>query len=100
MTGLASIAIPMMGRLGRAAFRMSTNICRPGIGRYSCAQVCLKYRHISLRVSPVSVHFAPAAQTSTTGDRKSGEEGKSVSVRVDIGGRRTLKKKNNTQTGT
>src|SRR3546814_19971097 len=31
-------------------------------------------------------------------DRKSAVEGKSVSVRVDLGGRRILKKRNNTQT--
>src|SRR3546814_14345980 len=44
------------------------------------------------------VHFFgftgdPAAQTTTQGDRKSVVKGKSVSVRVSLGGRRIIKKK-------
>src|SRR3546814_13720487 len=38
-------------------------------------------------------HFAPAAMEQA--DRKSVVEGKSVSVRVDLGGRRIIKKKHN-----
>jgi hypothetical protein len=34
ITGLASIAIPITGRFGRAALRISSGSCRPGIDRY------------------------------------------------------------------
>src|SRR3546814_14601297 len=40
-------------------------------------------------------HFVPAFEKGMAEDRKSVVEGKSVSVRVDLGGRRILKKKNN-----
>src|SRR3546814_13064136 len=44
--------------------------------------------------------LAPAATRNRPSDRKSVEEGKRVSVRVDLGGRRLLKKTKNTTNGT
>src|SRR3546814_13118393 len=41
-----------------------------------------------------SVHARARCERAFGADRKSGVEGKSVSVRVDLGGRRILKKKN------
>src|SRR3546814_13281734 len=50
---------------------------------------------------PASVLCASMQARSTrpaTGDRKSVVKGKSVSVRVDLGGRRIIKKKNDSET--
>ena len=52
---------------GRAALRISSAICRPGVERYSNDQVWRKYRQMSIRRSPVTLHFASSSQTSITG---------------------------------
>src|SRR3546814_18697248 len=51
-----------------------------------------------LMASPFSTHFSssPTLRSIQSLDRKSVVEGKSVSVRVDLGGRRLINKKNTT----
>src|SRR3546814_15886315 len=57
-----------------------------GIGKHDIA---------AIGVQPAAVHRL-AFLTAIAGDRKSVVEGKRVSVRVDLGGRRILKKKTKT----
>jgi len=75
MTGLREHGgIPIMGRLGRAAFRTRIIICRPGTDRYSCAQV---WREVAPNIckgeAGIRGNFAPASHTSTTGSIDGGE---------------------------
>src|SRR3546814_16090890 len=64
---------------------------RPGDGRRIWAR--------ALPERPSSPARSRSRRAARRGDRKSVVEGKSVSVRVDLGGRRILKtKKNNTRT--
>src|SRR3546814_11342586 len=54
---------------------------------------CLWCRHDSYVPAPECGDATPRDCANGPADRKSVVEGKSVSVRVDIGGRRTIKKK-------
>src|SRR3546814_14320137 len=67
----------------------------------ACNQACLDHvfqnRRASCLVNPRACHETELEYTPTNADRKSVVEGKSVSVRVDLGGRRIIKKKKNNQ---
>src|SRR3546814_11250683 len=52
--------------------------------------------HLSLHPLPGKI-AGPGCGPTRQGDRKSVVSGKSVSVRVDLGGRRIIKKKNNSK---
>src|SRR3546814_19504210 len=55
-----------------------------------------RHRRERRRISQAGILRRDARRQSREADRKSGVVGKSVSVRVDLGGRRIIKKKNNT----
>src|SRR3546814_15756283 len=55
------------------------------------------YWHSVERLNGIAVARRPAQVASGTEDRKSVVWGKSVSVRVDLGGRRLIKNKHNTK---
>src|SRR3546814_12820592 len=72
---------------------------RPGHAALAAAQMVGDEDQAGLRGQQVDLSLgtngvAQAGQAEV-GDRKSVVEGKSVSVRVDLGGRRIIKKKNN-----
>src|SRR3546814_13698142 len=92
----------------------SSDVCSSDLprfaGRRSIARSTVVRRSISARLRgwetgrssppspaseevPLSSDTAPPAARTTSRDRKSVVEGKSVSVRVDLGGRRIMKKK-------
>src|SRR3546814_18218129 len=86
--------------LGRRPPRQITVHAHPAASRAHHGQTrCDRHAtqtHHSL--TPLADRTAPPPPARDTRDRKSVVSGKSVSVRVDLGGRRIIKKKNNTLT--
>src|SRR3546814_19492481 len=78
--GLGRVGIGVRGSTGRGEFAQRPHRCR------ICQDDRASRGNDSLEGGRAR-HYA--------GDRKSVEEGKSVSVRVDLGGRRMIKKKKN-----
>src|SRR3546814_20594635 len=83
----------------------SSDVCSSDLDEHVALRATLqrpeKFHHLGIAAHPVhrlAVHVTPGAKQEAgrldhVKDRKSVVEGKSVSVRVDIGGRRIIKKK-------